>query len=488
MAKKTWQERLFGTQTMVPIEVDNTDPQVAEFLNTLDKQPYMQGLLNQPKETGLTLDQYKEGFKQGFNFGVPQLAEKHKEFNINTPKTPEEIELAKIGQFNTDNGLRGGLMAGPRTGGFLNDFQEGYRENYDNKFNVDNLMPQKKGFATRLGEGLGSVGRFIDSPLGRGLIAYGLNSALGYDNSLQEGLTAYVGRQNAQTADRAYRAQLKQMGFDPVEIDSIRGNVTGDMYKNIVNNMYKFRNLDQNTYVKMKTFYDRQLQQGILTPEEYTANVEALNQQYVASQIQTMNVGNVQASDSTKLLPYKQYAMQVAPQVALGNLGVAQGNLGIRQQMLPYEIAYKEAQLDNMLNPDKKLTASQKDAQSTLSQIGTIRQLVKANPNATGLQKGYVPGDIINRLDSNENNIKTRTAIDALRTKVRHDLTGAQFSPKEAREYERFLPTNKDNAQIINAKLDALEQRYYSDFGVSLYDTPQTGGVQTIGKYKVRVK
>ena len=360
-----------------------------------------------------------------------------------------------------------------RQGGILNDMARGYRDNYNNSFSVNNIG-QNKGWAQRLGEGLGSVGRFIDSPLGRGLIAAGLNKALGYDDSLQEGLTAMVGRQNAQTADKVYRQQLSQMGYKDEDLANIKGNITDSIYKNLASNVWRFRNLDQNSYVKMKTLYDRQLQQGIITPEEYKMNVDALNNQYVNSQIQTMQAGNVQESNQTKLLPYRQYALETAPQIALGNLGVAQGNLALKQAEMPLNIEYKQAQIDKIKNP---LSASQKDAQSTLGQISNIRALVKANPNATGLAQGYTSGDVLNRIDKNPENIKTRTAIDALRTKVRHDLTGAQFSPKEAREYEKFLPTNKDNAQIINAKLDALEKRYYADFGVSL--TGQTSANNT---------
>lgn len=195
--------------------------------------------------------------------------------------------------------------------GLLNDLASGYRENYVTGFAAPNLGQQQtadgrqKGFGYRLGEGLGSVGRFIDSPLGRGLIAAGLNSALGYDNSLQEGLTAAVGRQNAQTTDRVYRNQLKQMGFGEDELNNIRGNITSDMYKNLASNTYRFRNLDQNTYVKMKNAYDKQLQAGILTPEEYKTNIDALNNQYVNSQVQTMQAGNVQQSNQTRLTDNK---------------------------------------------------------------------------------------------------------------------------------------------------------------------------------------
>ena len=483
---------LLGTANTTNLQQQEKYPAgLQNYLDSLENQPYMKDFLNQPKETRPSLEQIKEGVAQGLNFGIPEIADAQDALKVNKPQTGEQIDLAQMGQFNSYP-LQGGLTTSPRQGGFLNDLAAGYRENYSQGFNPSNLEPQNKNFATRTGELLGSVGRFVDSPLGRGLIAAGLTSALGYKNPLKEGLTAMTGRQSAKTNDELFRKSLQDAGIDT---SNIRGNVTSELYKNLMTNSYKYKNLDQNTYLKMKNYYDSQLQSGILSPEAYKANVEALNNQYVNSQIQTMQAGNVGVSNQTRntnmneqLLPYKQYALQMSPQVALGNLGVAQGNLALRQQELPYDIAYKQAQIENFKNKgNEKLSASQKDAQSTLSQIGTIRNLVKANPTATGLAQGYTPGDIINRVDKNPEHIKTRTAIDALRTKVRHDLTGAQFSPKEAREYEKFLPTNKDRPEIINAKLDALEQRYYADFGVSLtgQNNPSLGTTSSGVKYKV---
>lgn len=117
--------------------------------------------------------------------------------------------------------------------GLLGDLAKGYNENYNQGFNVNNFG-QNKGWAERIGEGLGTVGRFIDSPIGRGLIAGGLNSMLGYDNSLQEGLTAMVGRQNAQTKDKLYRNQLNAHGIDTT---GIGGNIGDDTYKQLLQAM-----------------------------------------------------------------------------------------------------------------------------------------------------------------------------------------------------------------------------------------------------------
>lgn len=121
--------------------------------------------------------------------------------------------------------------------GLIPDVVSGFRENYAQGFNANNLVPQNKGFATRLGEGLGTIGRFADSPLGRGLIAYGLSNAVDDTNPLEQAITAGVGRYNNQTADKIYRNQLKQMGMDESELNAIRGDVTKDVFNSIVSGM-----------------------------------------------------------------------------------------------------------------------------------------------------------------------------------------------------------------------------------------------------------
>lgn len=170
----------------------------------------------------------------------------------------------------TDNidveNMSAGISANPRVGGLLNDISSGYRENYNNRFNVNNLLPNEdKTWGTRLGEGLGTLGRFVDSPLGRFTLAAGLNSALGYKNSLQEGLTAGVGRQNAQTADRVYRQQLSQMGYSDDDLNNITGNITPQIFKGLTDS---FRLGNQRmTYGQLAMFDENIAEQVKNNPE-----------------------------------------------------------------------------------------------------------------------------------------------------------------------------------------------------------------------------
>ena len=275
----------------IPFQINMQDD---NWLEQLRQNKQAENLFNQYDD-----DTLKRNILNGLNMGSKYVADMQSLNNINIPKTNEEIESARAGNFNTlGNALSGNVQAQPNN---WQRFVMGYQDNYENSFNPNNLSRgTNKNWANRLGEGLGTVGRFIDSPLGRGLMAAGLNKALGYDNSLQEGLQAYAGRQNAVTADKLYRNQLKQYGYTDDDLRQIRGNITSDMYKNLATNLYRTRNLDQNTYIKLKKAYDNQLQMGILSPEQYQANVEALNNQYVNSQVQTMQAGNVGLSNQTR--------------------------------------------------------------------------------------------------------------------------------------------------------------------------------------------
>lgn len=285
-----------------PVYIDNNQPQnddeLGQFLAQLQASGKANDLFN--PQIGYTNDQLREGITNGLNYGNKDIANYIDRNNIRKPETEEDIELARLGKFNTPE-IKGGLSQEinpqpQQKSGFF----AGYRDNYDNGFAPSNLQKGNKTWGYRLGEGLGTVGRFIDSPLGRGVLAAGLNSALGYDNSALEGLTAASGRQNAVTADRLYRNELKKYGYTDDELADIRGTITSDMYKNLVGNMYKFRNLDQNTYLKLRKYYDDQLKNGSLSPEQYQSNIDALNNQYVKSQAQTIQAGQVQESNQTR--------------------------------------------------------------------------------------------------------------------------------------------------------------------------------------------
>lgn len=510
---------LFGTQNITPIQQNQTKyPEgLQNYLDSLDQKPYMQKLLNQPKETGLTLDQYKEGIAQGLNFGVPEIADAQEALKINKPKTGEEIELAKTGQFNTYSGepLSAGLSATNRQGGLFNDITTGFRENYHNSFDPSNLAPQNKNFATRLGEGLGTVARFADSPLGRGLLAYGLNNALGYDDSGLEGITAFVGRQNARTADEIYRNNLNKLGIDT---SNIKGNVTSDVYKNLADFSYKQQSLqakkdiaEAKDNVSRARMIMSALNNGTITPAE--------------AQLQMANYGvtlnDVQESNNTRLLPYRQYAMQVAPQVALGNLALGQGNLALNNAKFNYQMAKDEYDRNNPKGPSWNETASLRKEFTSLAPVKNSTEITRQYNNVNSLYQQYKQGKIgKNSFDqaliTTLNKVLDPTSV--VRESEFDRTSAGQAMWDKLAGYSQKLSkggsglTDANRADLVNA-LTTMKRANdnevngivteYADlakrYGMNPADVmprhykgstqTNTGGqVQTVGKYKVRVK
>ena len=193
--------------------------------------------------------------------------------------------------------------------GFFEDFGRGYRENATQGFNVNNLVPvENKGLATRLGEGLGTIERFANTPLGRGLIAYGLSNAMGDTNPLEQAFTAGVGRQNNMTRDKAYRQGLINMGVDEAQVNAIPGIVTDDIFKNYTlanyrNNMTNYRNLklDKDTYLKQQQNIYKMLDLGVIDSKEATRQMMLLNEEYDKQNPIKMQEGNKTVQGNKKI-------------------------------------------------------------------------------------------------------------------------------------------------------------------------------------------
>ena len=108
--------------------------------------------------------------------------------------------------------LNVGISSNPRVGGLVPDIVAGFRENANTPFNPENLG-QNRGFAYRLGEGLGTAGRLLSSDIGRGLLTAGTIGALG-GNGLEAvayGATAGTLNNRLRNEDKIYRrAMLEQ--------------------------------------------------------------------------------------------------------------------------------------------------------------------------------------------------------------------------------------------------------------------------------------
>ena len=416
-AKEKFISALFGA----PAQAEGITPtmgygeDIDKAVNELGNQAYMQELLKQPKQESLTLDQYKQDFVQGLNHGIPQIAEAQQQLGIRIPKTEEEKELARTGQFNQPSLINVGTATTPRQGGFFNDLAQGYKENTSQGFDVQNWLPQEKSFGTRLGEGLGSIARFADSPLGRGLIAYGLSKSVGDDNPLKQGIIAGVGRQGNITRDKAYRQNLAQMGYTPEEINAIPGNVSDDIYSNLI----RAKQLQDNAEYRNMMLQNQQAQNELMN-------------QYRQEQLNYQRMQDIQ----DRAMKEREFNYR-ASQDAFDNY-IASENLKAKQNKV-----------------DTKEEAKRKQSQSTLNMIDTALNTVKDNNNAFGFWKGAAPNEITSRTDTQ--GVGARAVVDSVTAEYRKYLTGAQMSDKERKDYEKFLPSPRDNAEIITRKLNAMK-------------------------------
>lgn len=212
------------------------------------------------------------GVAQGLNGGNEDISAWINQYNqsaegrvnpINIPRTEQEINLARQGMFNSSP-LQASVGLSPRQGGLIRNFATGFNDNFRNPISIDNFGQGAKPLTQRLGEGVGTLLRVADSPLGRGLIAGGLTKALGYDNALQEGLTAMVTNQQKRLGDQLYRNALQSQGVDVSNLPN--GYVGDNLYKNLSLNAYRTQRL--------------QTQQNIANAKDNTARAKMIINAY----------------------------------------------------------------------------------------------------------------------------------------------------------------------------------------------------------------
>ena len=197
--------------------------------------------------------------------------------------------------------------------GFFNDLASGYRENATQGFDVNNLAPQRKGLATRIGEGLGTLARFYDKPIGRMAVATGLSMLTDEANPLGEGVKAYVGRQTNMTKDKAYRQNLQQMGYTQEEIDSIPGIMSDDIYTNLI----KAKELERDREYRRMYLDTQQKNQETLNNYRMAQLAQEIQQNQIANALKSrgLDIQEQRYKNTNKL--QNQYKEQAASLFAI---------------------------------------------------------------------------------------------------------------------------------------------------------------------------
>lgn len=323
---------------------------------------------------------------------------------------------------------------------FFDNLTSGAKENFSTGFAAPNLTDNtgeygKKGFGYRLGEGIGTLGRFLESPMGRGLLVGGIVGASGGSGleALGYGAGTTMGNQGNRMRDRAYRDDLIRSGKQAV-MNSPEFKATNDpmarqaMLDNVENRVNSYR--------------------GYITDDVYRNMID--------SQIAQENAA------------YRRmyYDSQIQNQKDMMNFREREAERQARQDMIINERENRKLKLaeDKIKRGTQKFRLALGDRKGALKQIQDLKALVMANPNATGyiigsFAKGKELGQKVANeyLSSNPEAIKTRAAIAKLRGTTMHDLAGTAQTLQEQRNLAPFLPDSTDNAKTILPKLEQLE-------------------------------
>lgn len=305
--------------------------------------------------------------------------------------------------------------------GLLNDITGGYKENRFTPASLGNFGQnqladgRQKGFAYRLGEGLGSLARFGESPLGRSLLVGGLVGATGGNalEALAFGGTAGLLNQQNRTADKIYRDDLIQSqqnalknspefeALTPQEqqaqlqaiannIYSQRGYMNKDIYSNLINTQQIRDNADWR-----KLYFDTQQENNLINRE--------FQQRQLENSINQANADRaLQWAELEERRRQNNMSNALAQQKLLADMQGAEGGFGDMRQQLDnfaatfdtvdnpyrYRIAGKGSEFFNTLTENE----ANFNAQRTLLFNQIARKL--------GGEKGVLSDNDIKRIEA----------------------------------------------------------------------------------------
>ena len=245
------------------------------------------------------------GVAQGLNSGNEDISAWINQYNesadgklnpINIPQTEEEIGLARQGLFNKPL-LQGSVGLAPRQGGLLRNLQEGFNENLHTPISLDNFGQGPKPLAKRIGEGIGTVARVADSPLGRGLAVAGLVGLSGGSGAeaLGYGLQTAVNNQQHRLNDTLYRNALESQGVDVSNLP--KGYLGDTAYKNLALNTYRTQKLQ--TQQNIANAKDNTTRAKMII-NAYNNNIMTEDEAIAELQKYGVSVNDLDVSNSTK--------------------------------------------------------------------------------------------------------------------------------------------------------------------------------------------
>jgi len=435
------------------------------------------------------------------------------------------------------------ISKNPRSGGILRDFASGYQENRFNPLSIDNfgqktlIDGRNKGFAYRLGEGLGSLVRFGESPLGRSLLVAGAVGLTGGNPLQMMAFGTSTGMQNQanRMRDKAYRQDLidyaqqtlrNQEGFNelsPEEQTQVLQNMEMDeAYKNLTDKEAKNKMLSDAQSQYLKNRQEQQLNsvadrinayRGYLDNDTYNNMMQAQqlrdNAAYRKMYFDTQQT-NLEAQREWQ----RQQAEYAKQQDAINNQ--------LKREQIQQQAADRAADRDfkyystNLAHNDRiaSIIANNQPKTNPLSdsQVNTISQMDSAIEDMNRIIKTYSSpqynsyfgasgfikrNPITGRFDPIVSQMSQD--IDLMRKTVAKAKEGGRLTDQDQKYYEKALM----NPNLTQDKFIQLAKRFqdtqikqrdivlknYAKAGKDITNfVREDNGYQSVGKYKVRVK
>jgi hypothetical protein len=354
--------------------------------------------------------------------------------------------------------LGAGVSENPRSGGFLPDLMAGYKDNRHNPFNINNLEPDaNKGFAHKLGEGLGTAVRFADSPIGRGVMTGAIVSASGGSplEALAYGGTSALGNQTLRNENQLYRDALKQQGLDTKDIG---GFITGDMYKNASTGMYRSQSLNVRQNIANMT--DKR-QKAIAIARGYKDGIFGEDEAQRLLEENGMTVQDLEMSNSS-------YNSKV---LGLGNLGVARMNAGTAAGGLGLRNAEFQFEKDTFgaVTPSKMPANSATNLSSTLQgidQMATLDKKINSLPSRL-TTPGMAQLSALNPYDTSAQSFQQY--VNTYKQVIGKGLEGGVLRKEDEIKYQKIIPKVGDTPEVLRNKSQQLKgllvDKYNTDLG-----------------------
>jgi hypothetical protein len=203
--------------------------------NYIPNQEFVQNVLTEKQVLEPSVNpRTKVGFREKMSnvlsnalLGKQEAPTEHIDLSGIDTNSPEFLE-------NTGGIVDVSISKNPKVGGLLPDIAAGYRENRTTPISLDNFGKntledgRRKGFAYKLGEGLGSFARFADSPVGRGLLMAGIVGATGGGAlpAITFGSASGFGNKQNRMKDKLYRDALAERGIETGDIKGLLDDTT----------------------------------------------------------------------------------------------------------------------------------------------------------------------------------------------------------------------------------------------------------------------